>query len=196
MGLSSRARGRLHVHADFDRQRLSYGCNLSRNASVPPAKVVLPFTCVTVPAGVPASAPGSVIVPAGSPRNVPFGLLVVLVALANVYGGAEASPATYMLPSDATAIDSPLSLSTPPHLAASTALPVAARNRTMNASPPPPPKPVLPVMRIVPSGATVTPSAASSTEPNGTPQAPLQSAVNLTSAPFWPLPAMRALPVM
>src|SRR4029453_15351848 len=103
MDLSSRARGRLHVHADFDRQTLSYGCTLSRNGSGRPWKVVLPFTCVPLPAGVPASAPGSLTVPAGTPRNDPLGLLVVLVAFANVYGGAEASPATYTLPSDATA---------------------------------------------------------------------------------------------
>src|ERR1043166_5710514 len=163
---------------------------------MPPPKVVLPFTAVTVPAGVPAATPGSVTVPAGPPRNVPFGLLVVLVALANVYGGGEASPATYTLPSDATAIDSPLSLSTPPHVAASTALPVAATNRTTNASPPPTPKPVLPVMKTVPSRATATPTAASVPEPHVLSQTTFPSAANFTNAPLCPRPAIRDLPAM
>ena len=169
---------------------------MSRNASVPPAKVVLRFTALTEPAGVPAATPGSVTVPAGTPRNAPLGLGAVLVALANVYGGAEATPATYTLPSDATAIASPLSLSTPPHVAASTALPVVARNRTTNASQPPTPKPVLPVMNMVPSDATATPSAASVPEPHVLSQTTFPSAVNLTSAPLCPRPEMKDLPVM
>src|SRR6266545_7867282 len=132
-----------------------YGAILTSAASNPPAKLIPPVGVATVPAG-------SATVPVASTRaavgvdTVAFGLVVLVGAPRNEYGGLCAVAPSEIVPVDPAPTPWPWSMPVPPHVTASSPRP-SGLSRSTNASSLPAPKLLVsPASRTVPAGATAT----------------------------------------